>query len=328
MPTVLLVDCSLGMAERFSFVIKQGDDMKTTMNIEKRSLIAKLIESLMTNTNSPTKLETIALVFFAGKDTIKIVQHFTKNTEDIIKSTQKIPIYGDYSLKSAIEFAKRYLTTTFGAQRSQKIIVFTDSSHRDDDTFKENTNNNDNQMDIDLRQEIINDKQDKSSTSSNSHTNVSFVCIRKPSSADRTRLEDITEQTQCSLSKIYWLLNRDKENNTTITNEMIQDVITHIKADLTDIFISVLKCGHYESQLAVYPAIKPAVLQTTGELLQPSNTLTVNGFIELSSIRSAMATSKHILLPIQRYIRPPPAMPMFATKKSAVGSTPSTPTSP
>jgi hypothetical protein len=68
--------------------------------------------------------------------------------------------------------------------------------------------------------------------------------------------------------------------------------------------------------------------QTTGELLQPSNTLTVNGFIELSSIRSAMATSKHILLPIQRYIRPPPAMPMFATKKSAVGSTPSTPTSP
>jgi hypothetical protein len=62
MPTVLLVDCSLGMAERFSFVIKQADDMETTMNIEKRSLIAKLIESLMTNTNSPTKLETIALV--------------------------------------------------------------------------------------------------------------------------------------------------------------------------------------------------------------------------------------------------------------------------
>jgi hypothetical protein len=46
----------------------------------------------------------------------------------------------------------------------------------------------------------------------------------------------------------------------------------------------------------------------------------VNGFIELSSIRSAMATSKHILLPIQRYIRPQPAMPMFATKKSAIGS--------
>lgn len=70
--------------------------------------------------------------------------------------------------------------------------------------------------------------------------------------------------------------------------------------------------------------------QTTGELLQPSNTLTVNGFIELSSIRSAMATSKHILLPIQRYIRPPPAAPMFATKKSAVGSSSSTttPTSP
>ena len=34
-----------------------------------------------------------------------------------------------------------------------------------------------------------------------------------------------------------------------------------------------------------------------------------------------MATSKHILLPIQRYTRPPPAVPMFATKKSAVPPT-------
>ena len=49
-----------------------------------------------------------------------------------------------------------------------------------------------------------------------------------------------------------------------------------------------------------------------------------------------MATSKHILLPIQRYVRPTPTTPMFATKKSAVGSsssattvaTPTTPTSP
>ena len=62
MPTVLLVDCSLGMAERFSFVIKQGDNTETTVNIEKRSLISKLIESFMLNTSSPTKLETIALV--------------------------------------------------------------------------------------------------------------------------------------------------------------------------------------------------------------------------------------------------------------------------
>jgi hypothetical protein len=62
MPTVLLVDCSLGMAERFPFAIKQGNNMATTMNIEKRSLVAKMIESLMTNINSPTKLETIALV--------------------------------------------------------------------------------------------------------------------------------------------------------------------------------------------------------------------------------------------------------------------------
>ncbi|CAF3385080.1 unnamed protein product [Rotaria sp. Silwood1] len=323
MPTVLLVDCSLGMAERFSFVIKQGDNMATTMHIEKRSLVAKIIESLMTSTHSPTKLETIALVFFAGRDTIKIVQHFTRNTDDIIKSAQKIPIFGDFSLKSAIEFAKKYLTTTFGAQRSQKILVFTDSSHRDDDPIKESTYNNSNQMDIDLRKEITNNEQDKISLS-NSPTDISFVCIRKPSSIDRARLEDITEQAQCSFSKIYWLLNRDIEKNASITNEMIQDVITQIKADIMDVFISILKCGHYESQLAVYPKIKPAILQTTGELLQPSNTLTVNGFIELSSIRSAMATSKHILLPIQRYIRPQPTMPMFATKKSAVQSSSTT----
>ena len=62
MPTVLLIDCSLGMAERFSFLMKQADDMNTTMNIEKRSLISKLIDSLLTNISSPTKLETMALV--------------------------------------------------------------------------------------------------------------------------------------------------------------------------------------------------------------------------------------------------------------------------
>ncbi|CAF3829621.1 unnamed protein product [Adineta steineri] len=321
MPTVLLVDCSLGMAERFPFVIKQGDDMETTMNIEKRSLVAKIIDSLMGTISSPTKLETMAVVLFAGEDTIKIVQNFTKNSDDIIKSVQKLPIFGDFSLKPAIEFAKKYLTTTFGAQRSQKIVVFTDSSHRVDDPIIENTTNS-NQMDVDFRTKIFNDEQEK--TTSNGHTDVSFVCIRKPLSSDRTRLEDITEQSQCSLSKVYWLLNRDKETNLTVTNDMIQDLTTHIKADLMDIFISVLKCGHYESQLVVYPTIKPAVLQTTGELLQPSNTLTVNGFIELSSIRSAMATSKHILLPIQRYTRPQPPMPMYATKKSAVTSTTTT----
>jgi hypothetical protein len=114
-------------------------------------------------------------------------------------------------------------------------------------------------MDTDLRKQTIINEQEKGS-SSNSHTDVSFVCVRKPSGADRARLEDISEQAQCSLSKIYWLINREKENNTTITNEMIQDTITHIKTDMLDIFISTLKCGHYESQLAVYPTIKPAVL--------------------------------------------------------------------
>lgn len=114
-------------------------------------------------------------------------------------------------------------------------------------------------MDVDLRKETIDNDNDKFSLS-NSQTEVSFVCVRKPSSKDRARLEMITEQNQCSLSKIYWLLNREKEIKTTITNDMIQDVITQIKSDLTDVFISVLKCGHYESQLAVYPIIKPAVL--------------------------------------------------------------------
>ncbi|CAF0863975.1 unnamed protein product [Adineta ricciae] len=329
MPTVLLIDCSLGMAERFSLTIKQGDNMATTMNIEKRSLIAKIIEALMTNVTTPTKLDTMSVVLFAGEDTIKIVQNFTKNSDDIIKSVQKVPIFGDLSLRSAIEFSKKYLTTAFGAQRSQKILVFTDSSHRDDELLNKNFTQSNIQMDVDLRKPAVADEHNKVS-SSNSHTDVSFVCIRKPSNSDRARLEDLTTQAQCSFSKIYWLLKREKENNSTVTQDMIKDMITNIKADLTDIFVSVLKCGHYESQLAVYPIIKPAILQTTGELLQPSNTLTVNGFIELSSIRSAMATSKHILLPIQRYTRPQPAVPMFATKKSAVGATTAstTPSSP
>lgn len=69
-------------------------------------------------------------VFFAGSDTIKIVQHFTKNTETIVKSVQKLPIFGDFSLKSALEFAQKYLTTTFGAQRSQKVCRISSSLTR------------------------------------------------------------------------------------------------------------------------------------------------------------------------------------------------------
>lgn len=49
------------------------------------------------------------------------MQHFTRNTDDLLKSVQKIPIFGGHSLKPAIEFAKKYLTTVFGAQRSQKV---------------------------------------------------------------------------------------------------------------------------------------------------------------------------------------------------------------
>lgn len=114
-------------------------------------------------------------------------------------------------------------------------------------------------MDVDLRQTTSTDEQTKA-TSSYSHTEVSFVCIRKPSTIDRIRFEETTERTQCSLSKVYWLLNRDKENSSIITNTMIEDVIADIQNDLTNIFVSVLKCGHYESQLAVYPTIKAAIL--------------------------------------------------------------------
>ena len=60
-------------------------------------------------------------VLFAGHDSIRIVQHFTRDVEPVIKSVQKIPIYGDYNLKAALEFSQKYLTTTFGAQRSQKV---------------------------------------------------------------------------------------------------------------------------------------------------------------------------------------------------------------
>lgn len=137
--------------------------------------------------------------------------------------------------------------------------MFTDSSHRDDDSAKENMNNASNAMDIDLRNQTINDEQEKISLS-NSPTDISFVCVRKPSSIDRTRLEDITKQAQCSFSKIYSLLNQEVDTTITITTEMIHDVISEIKSDILDVFISVLKCGHYESQLAVYSKIKPAIL--------------------------------------------------------------------
>lgn len=114
-------------------------------------------------------------------------------------------------------------------------------------------------MDVDLRKPASNDEQEKVSAT-NSYTDVSFVCVRKPSNSDRARLEDATTQTHCSFSKIYSLLKRDKENNSTVTQDMIREMTATIKTDLADVFISVLKCGHYESQLAVYPTIKPAIL--------------------------------------------------------------------
>ena len=114
-------------------------------------------------------------------------------------------------------------------------------------------------MDVDLRKQTGREESEKVSAS-NIHTDVSFVCIRKPSGNDRARLEDIAGQVPCFLSKIYWLKSQEKENPMTITNDMIHDVAAQLKADLTDIFISTLKCGHYESQLAVFPTIKPAVL--------------------------------------------------------------------
>ncbi|CAF1513315.1 unnamed protein product, partial [Didymodactylos carnosus] len=99
--------------------------------VEKRHIISQTIELLMTNTNTLTRLESVALVLFAGCDTIKIYQHFTKSSESIIQTVQHLPVYGGYHLKSAIDFAKKYLTTAYGSQRSQKILVLTDVDHQD-----------------------------------------------------------------------------------------------------------------------------------------------------------------------------------------------------
>lgn len=120
-------------------------------------------------------------------------------------------------------------------------------------------------MDVDLRKPVHHEEPEKI-TLSNAHTDVSYVCIRKPSGKDRARLEDVSERAHCSLSKIYWLINQEKENPATITTDKIQEIIKQIKSDMLNVFISTLKCGHYESQLAVYPSIKPAVLWVT-----PSN---------------------------------------------------------
>lgn len=117
-------------------------------------------------------------------------------------------------------------------------------------------------MDVDLRKPITQDDQEKILLTS-SHADVSYVCIRKPSGLDRAQLEEICQQVQCSLSKVYWLINREKETSLTINHDMVQEVMNQIKADLMNVFISTLKCGHYESQLAVYPAIKPATLFVT-----------------------------------------------------------------
>ena len=114
-------------------------------------------------------------------------------------------------------------------------------------------------MDVDLRKPVHHEEPEKI-TSSNAHTAVSYVCIRKPSGKDRARLEDVSERAHCSLSKIYWLINQEKGNPVTITTDKIQEIIKQIKSDMLNVFISTLKCGHYESQLAVYPSIKPAVL--------------------------------------------------------------------
>ena len=117
-------------------------------------------------------------------------------------------------------------------------------------------------MDVDLRKAVHQEESEKV-TSSNAHTDVSYVCIRKPSGKDRARLEDVSERAHCSLSKIYWLTNQEKENPMVITTDRIQEIIKQIKSDLLNVFISTLKCGHYESQLAVYPSIKPAILWVT-----------------------------------------------------------------
>lgn len=114
-------------------------------------------------------------------------------------------------------------------------------------------------MDVDLRHTHMNDDE-IIVRKSYSQIEVSFICVRKPSGADRARIEDITKQLQCSLSKFYWLINREKETKSLITTDMIATMMNRVRNDTMNVFISTLKCGHYESQLAVYPTIKPATL--------------------------------------------------------------------
>ena len=107
------------------------------------------------------------------------------------------------------------------------------------------------------------------------------------------------------------------------SNQRRHDERAHLNSEMWSLRISTRRLSDDQTRNTVsdscflFSSSNRCFRQTTGELLKPSNTLTVNGFIELSSIRSAMAISKHILLPIQRYVRPQPAMPMFATKKSS-----------
>ena len=115
-------------------------------------------------------------------------------------------------------------------------------------------------MDVDLRAPAVSEEDEETILSSNSRTDVSVVSIRKPSTMNRARLEDLCQHVQCSLSRIYWLLNREKETPLTINHDVVQKVMNQIKEDLLNVLISTLKCGHYESQLAVYPTIKPATL--------------------------------------------------------------------
>ncbi|CAF1237917.1 unnamed protein product [Didymodactylos carnosus] len=163
-----------------------------------------------------------------------------------------------------------------------------------DDNIGDDESDIDDEMDIDMAYQS--DKDD----GAQQLIELTFICLTKPSRMDRSRLEHIVEMGNCTLKNIYFLT---PSKSITINEQMLTQTTEQIKKDLVNVFISVLKCGHFETQLAISPALKPVVLRGNNEIIYPSKTITINGFIELSSLRSPMAISKHILLPIQRQTR-------------------------
>ena len=296
-------------------------------------------------------------MFFAGSDTIKIVQHFTKkqrNDSQICpEATHLRRFFSQVRFGIRAEISHHHLRSTtfskgtscrvepksirrsacpfrFWSSPTVRIVMMIQSMAR---------------MGMITRwmlicAKAIHQEESEKVTSSNAHTDVSYVCIRKTIRQGSSALGRC--QRTCAL------LTVEKSTGWSIKNKKIpwwsrrtrfKRSSKQIKSDLLNVFISTLKCGHYESQLAVYPSIKPAILsvtlpivlrlryrslhlgKTTGELpptLQHIDREWIywivfdpkcHGHIQAhSSAYSTLCASQKL------------AVPMFATKKSATAA--------